>query len=175
MKTVCSVMLGIVMIVSAVSAADQPAPRRVEVGDLVCEWFAHMAVGGPANEWRMSGWDVEPPGTPFAHLYYSWFKLVDKNDEAPVTIGRRFPAQPDGALTCWNHVAVVYEKKQPRLYLNGVMAKTGLTGNKIVHPSFTLGGAVYGYFQGRLGDVRIYNRALAPAEIEKLAKNRPGR
>ncbi len=103
MKTVCSGILGIVMIASAVLAADQPTARRVEVGDLICEWFAHMAVGRPASEWRISGWEVEPPGTPFAHLYYSWFKLVDKDDEAPVTIGRRFPAQQDGVLT-WEFV-----------------------------------------------------------------------
>ena len=89
MKTISSMILGMAIAASAVLAAEQPAARRVEVGDLVCEWFAHMAVGGPASEWRMSGWDVEPPGpTPFAHAYYSWFKLVDKDDEAPVTIGR---------------------------------------------------------------------------------------
>jgi len=76
----------------------------------------------------------------------------------------------DAALTGWNHVAVVYENKQPKLYLNGVLARTGLTSTKIVHPSPTLGGGPYGYFQGRLGDVRIYSRALTLAEIEKLAK-----
>ncbi|MBM4164144.1 MAG: hypothetical protein FJ222_06865 [Lentisphaerae bacterium] len=103
MKTVSSMILGMAITASVVSAADQPAARRVEVGDLVCEWFAHLAVGRPAAEWRISGWEVEPPGASFAHAYYSWFKLVDKNDEAPVTIGRRFPAQQDGVLT-WEFV-----------------------------------------------------------------------
>lgn len=104
MKTISSMILGMAIAASAVLAAEQPAARRVEVGDLVCEWFAHMAVYGPAGEWRMSGWDVEPPGpNPFAHAYYSWFKLVDKDDKAPVTIGRRFPMQQDGVLT-WEFV-----------------------------------------------------------------------
>jgi len=104
MKTISSMILGMAIAASAVLAADQPAARRVEVGDLVCEWFAHMAVGGPPSEYRMSGWDVEPPGpNPFAHAYYSWFKLVAKDDEAPVTIGRRFPVQQDGVLT-WEFV-----------------------------------------------------------------------
>jgi hypothetical protein len=76
----------------------------------------------------------------------------------------------DASLTGWNHVAVVYENKQPKLYLNGVLARTGLTSTKVVHPSFTLGGGGYGYFHGRLGDVRIYSRVLTLAEIEKLAK-----
>ena len=72
-----------------------------------------------------------------------------------------------------NHVAVVYEKKQPKLYVNGVLVKTGQVSAKTVHPSACIGhgGAEKNYYEGLLSDVRIYNRALTAAEIEQLVKD----
>jgi len=83
----------------------------------------------------------------------------------------------DATLTGWHHVAVVYERKQPKLYLDGVLARMGLTSTRIVHPGQYLGesGAGYGYFQGLLRDVRIYSRAITAGEIEKLASDKDGR
>ena len=82
----------------------------------------------------------------------------------------------DAALSGWTHVAVVYENKQPRLYLNGVLARVGLSSPRpSVYPSKLLGntdvaaGANYGGFAGLLDNVAIYNRALSPAEIEAIA------
>ena len=38
--------------------------------------------------------------------------------------------------TSWTHIAVVYENRQPKLYINGVLVKVGLTSSKTyVHPS----------------------------------------
>ena len=33
----------------------------------------------------------------------------------------------DTPITGWNHIAVVYTNKQPILYINGILVRTGLT------------------------------------------------
>jgi hypothetical protein len=79
------------------------------------------------------------------------------------------------AINNWTHIAVVYENKRPKLYVNGALARTGLTSLKdFVHlnPSY-IGGQSYGSFAGRLDDVRAYNWALGAAEVSALAV-RPG-
>jgi hypothetical protein len=73
----------------------------------------------------------------------------------------------DAAIQGWTHVALVYSNSAPTLYLDGVPAKTGPASSKIVHPSFTFGGTHA--FKGYLGDVRFYDRALAPATVARLA------
>ena len=73
-------------------------------------------------------------------------------------------------LKGWKHIVVVYEDRQPRLYLNGVLVRTGVKSTKpYVHivPD-QIGGMGYGYFNGKLDDVRIYNRVLSQAEINLL-------
>ena len=73
----------------------------------------------------------------------------------------------DTDLSNWTHIAIVYNNKTPSLYINGQFVKTGLTSNAIVHPSALLGGvANYGYFQGSLDDVRIWNVARTQTEIQ---------
>ncbi|MBN1340430.1 MAG: LamG domain-containing protein, partial [Bacteroidales bacterium] len=66
----------------------------------------------------------------------------------------------------WNHVAVVYIAKQPRLYLNGNLVATGLTSLKNnVYPSLTIGGASYGWFPGQIDEFRIWNVSRTEAQI----------
>jgi len=74
------------------------------------------------------------------------------------------------AISGWTHVVLVYENKQPRLYLNGILVKTGLASpKKFVHLNpQTLGGMGYGFFNGQLDDVRIYGRALSEVEVRDL-------
>ncbi|HWS53372.1 MAG TPA: PA14 domain-containing protein, partial [Pyrinomonadaceae bacterium] len=74
------------------------------------------------------------------------------------------------ALSGWTHVAVVYENRQPRLYLNGTLVRTGLTSPKnYVHAQTTdLGGQIYGHFDGALDDVRVYDRVLSADELGSL-------
>lgn len=75
------------------------------------------------------------------------------------------------AINGWTHVAVVYENRRPRLYVNGVLARTGLQSVKTyVHAvPAQIGGMGYGRFSGRLDDVRVYGRPLSEAEIKSLA------
>jgi hypothetical protein len=54
--------------------------------------------------------------------------------------------------------------------LNGVYEKAGCKSTKTVHPAFDLDGSKYGWYDGKLDDIRVYNRALTDAEIQVLAK-----
>jgi hypothetical protein len=76
----------------------------------------------------------------------------------------------DCPLSGWNHISVVYRNKQPTLYLNGVYEKAGCKSTRTVHPAFDLGGSNYGWYDGKLDDIRVYNRALTDAEIQVLAQ-----
>jgi len=70
----------------------------------------------------------------------------------------------------WNHIMIVYNNKQPTIYLNGSAVHKGLTSpREVVNTPIQFGGMVYGYFEGLMDEVRIYNRALSAAEIKKLA------
>jgi len=71
-----------------------------------------------------------------------------------------------GSVSGFTHVAVVYSHKQPRLYIDGESKKTGLQSSKIVHILSNIGGHRYGYFNGLIDDVRIYDRALSADEIQ---------
>jgi hypothetical protein len=101
----------------------------------------------------------------------------------------------DCALPGWNHIAVVWRARQPTLYLNAVFEKAGCRSGitlvyqgkrhtlyfndalekgdrhneRTIHPLFNLGGMESGWFQGKLADVRVYDRALSDAEIQELA------
>ena len=79
----------------------------------------------------------------------------------------------NGAITGWTHIAVVFTNRQPLLYLNGVFVHAGLTSLNNSCPSTWLGerGALnvnQGFYAGLLDEVSIYNRSLAPAEIEAI-------
>ncbi len=75
----------------------------------------------------------------------------------------------DWPLTGWHLITLVYHDKQPNVYIDGVFVKTGLRSSKKVHPSFNLGGSNYGWYQGKLDDIRVYPRALENTEIQQLA------
>ena len=70
----------------------------------------------------------------------------------------------------WNHIMIVYDNKQPTIYLNGRAVHTGESSPRaIVNSPIQFGGMAYGYFEGLMDEVRIYDRVLSPAEIKKLA------
>jgi hypothetical protein len=77
-------------------------------------------------------------------------------------------------LTNWTHVAVVYRDGQPSLYLNGVLAKTGLQSTHIVHSGAGQNGEAK--YHGKLGAIEQFARSLSAGEIAKLmaAMPRPG-
>lgn len=76
-----------------------------------------------------------------------------------------------GQLSGWTHITLVYENKQPRLYINGALVRTGITSqraNVFMYPQ-EIGGMVYGYYDGQLDDIRVYSRALNSTEVSSLA------
>jgi len=70
----------------------------------------------------------------------------------------------------WNHVMIVYDNKQPTIYLNGSAVRTGLTSPRaVVNAPIQIGGMAYGFFEGLIDEVRIYSRALSAAEVKRIA------
>jgi len=112
--------------------------------------------------------------TTTGELYY-----VDDSDS--IIIGRYY----NGGLNddAWHHVVGVFDgggsvtSSQFTVYLDGASVSTGTydTGSDTA-PLTGLGGTQIGhhigwnrYFDGIIDDVRIYNRALSPAEVAELA------
>ena len=73
----------------------------------------------------------------------------------------------------WNHIAVTYTDKRPRIYLNGKRVRTGLVSpKKEVFAPRQLGGRNWGYFEGYVRSVGIWNRALSDAEVLALSEEK---
>ncbi len=73
----------------------------------------------------------------------------------------------------WVHVAMVKNGTDVKFYRNGVLmyTRTGPTNIFKAGTDFQLG-KVDNYFDGKLDDVRVYNRALYPGQIVDLAAGR---
>jgi len=76
-------------------------------------------------------------------------------------------------LNRWYHVAATITAEEVKIYVNGSLEDTQLTGFPLDHGDRPLffghtGEWCEGYFNGLLDDVRIYNRALTEAEIQAL-------
>ena len=73
-------------------------------------------------------------------------------------------------VNTWTHLAASYDGAQIRFYVNGTqVAAAAATGTyeQNTNPLWIGGNAVYGeHFQGRIDDLRIYNRALTATEIQ---------
>lgn len=63
----------------------------------------------------------------------------------------------------WTHVAIVYENATTKLYLNGVLARTGLTSDFIVHA-----GTPNTSYNGRFSGFRKMNRAIDATGVQNL-------
>jgi hypothetical protein len=74
------------------------------------------------------------------------------------------------AVNTWTHLALTYDAVTLRLYVNGVqVASQAQTGSLVTSTApLQIGGdSLYGrYFQGTIDEVRIYNVALLPSEIQ---------
>jgi hypothetical protein len=81
----------------------------------------------------------------------------------------------------WTHVAAVYDGSQIRLYKNATLVgSTGKTGSIDTNASVKAAigsqppGAGGNGFAGSIDEVRIYNRALSPSDIEAVMNYQPG-
>jgi hypothetical protein len=68
--------------------------------------------------------------------------------------------------TGWNHIAIVYNNKQPSIYLNGNLVRTGLTSPKTtVYAPYEIGLGSYGGFEGLIDEVRVWDVARTQQQI----------
>ena len=74
------------------------------------------------------------------------------------------------AVNTWTHLALTFDGATLRMFVNGAQVSTrAVTGAAVVTSrALRIGGnSVWGeYFRGVIDEVRIYNRALAAAEIQ---------
>ena len=72
----------------------------------------------------------------------------------------------------WYHLCVVYNGTKIKIYLNGsvVLDKAAQTGSLTSVSSLHIGGSDNYYLNGFMNDVRYYNHALSPKEVEEIAK-----
>jgi hypothetical protein len=80
--------------------------------------------------------------------------------------------QHDTPIRGWTHVAVVYEKGRPTLYVNGEAVKTGARSTWTVFPGTIFGdpGIGYGPYQGMIDEPMLFGRALTGDEIKAVVR-----
>jgi hypothetical protein len=120
--------------------------------------------------------------TTHATPYFSYGLHTLANGQPRVWISRTGGAayQPGATgmfkVGTWHHVAGVYDGAQLKLYLDGALAATSnVTGNLIGYDTVLRMGAngvLTELLNGKLDDVRIYNRALSELEIRYLVGDR---
>jgi len=103
------------------------------------------------------------------------YTLYANNGTRPagyIYIGGENSTQGTAALVTntWTHLAVTYDGTTLRLYVNGVEVSNKAISGSIVNSTGVLrigGNGVWGeYFSGLIDEVRIFNRASTPAEIQ---------
>ena len=74
------------------------------------------------------------------------------------------------AVGAWTHLATTYDGATLRLYVNGTQVATRAITGALANTNGALrigGNAIWGeYYAGQIDDVRVYQRALTPAEIQ---------
>ena len=71
---------------------------------------------------------------------------------------------PSGA---WVHVVATYDGQAMRLFRDGVLVEINATGS-IPLPTFDAPLQIGIGYEGMFDDIRIYNRALSPTEVQSL-------
>ena len=112
----------------------------------------------------------EQPGQQVYALYASTSSNTPAGQVFVNAAGQRVHGPSALPVNTWTHLATTYNGAVQRLYVNGVeVASRVQTGPVRVSDSpLRIGGnSVWGeFFQGRIDEVRIYSRALAPSEIQ---------
>jgi RHS repeat-associated protein len=70
-----------------------------------------------------------------------------------------------GSLSTWTHIAVTYTNNRPKLYINGVFVKEGLQSTRTVVPSFPFKFSTYGYMNGAIDEIRVWDHARSASQI----------
>lgn len=89
------------------------------------------------------------------------------NSHLPITLNWT------GTLNGWNHIAITYTNRVPRIYVNGRLVATGTTSIKSnVFASYgEIGGGAYGSFNGSIDEFKVWNTPLTQTELrERMCK-----
>jgi len=73
-------------------------------------------------------------------------------------------------LSDWHHYAIVYEHgvSAPKLYLDGVLVKTGIVSLRSdIFLSTDIGGGAYGFYEGFLDEIAIWDTVLSQDRIRE--------
>ncbi|HZM27048.1 MAG TPA: LamG domain-containing protein, partial [Gemmatimonadales bacterium] len=107
---------------------------------------------------------------------YNLYSNVDTNVPTVYAVRSAAPTQPLDArgtaavpLNAWTHLAATHDGTTLRLYVNGVQVGSRAVAGALLTSTGALrigGNSIWGeFFQGRIDEVRVYNRALSPSEI----------
>src|SRR5581483_11675273 len=73
-------------------------------------------------------------------------------------------------LNAWSQLTVTFNGASVNLYVNGVLVASQAAAGSILTSTGALrigGNSIWGeYFKGLIDEVRIYNRALSPSEVQ---------
>jgi hypothetical protein len=101
-----------------------------------------------------------PSGRPYGYFNGGATQTTEHGVEGPASL----------PLNTWTHLATTYDGSRLRLYVNGVeVASAAFTGSIATSGgAFRIGGnSIWGeFFEGFIDEIRIYDRALEPAEIQ---------
>src|SRR5262249_6365067 len=82
-----------------------------------------------------------------------------------------FPGSTAVQAQTWYHVAVIYDGSALKMYVNGILdGSVAATGAIVTGPQpLTIGGQQSGwFFNGRVDELSVYNRALSSAEVQSI-------
>jgi hypothetical protein len=108
---------------------------------------------------------------------YNLYADTDTHVPAVYVVRSANPGTPEGAngsvqipLNTWTHLAATYDNATLRLYVNGTLVGSRAVAGGLLTSTGVLrigGNSIWDeFFQGAIDEVRIYNRALTPAEIQ---------
>lgn len=121
------------------------------------------------NDWRTVILKEQPNG--LAYALYAREDAARPSGWVNTAGTDHFVAGTAGLVTnTWSHLVTTFDGSALRLYVSGVLVQTSAHSGTASVSSGALrigGNAIWGeYFRGRIDEVRIYNRALSPAEIQ---------
>lgn len=148
---------------------------RITVAAWVCPQSAQTG-------WRFVATRPMNPGT--GEQFWLGFDQGKYAFGVEAAAGEKWAVGPQAPAGQWAHMAGTYDGARVRIYLNGEEAGSAeCTGPVRILPRFLVLGARVNHetgapghaFSGLIDEVALYRRALAPAEVQALFKQGPGR
>lgn len=109
--------------------------------------------------------------------YYLFY--VDTRDSGASGDWKSVSSASIGTLTqgVWTHVVGMYDGSEIKIFINGVEVGSNSLSGEIDDGSTSANigkGGSAEFFDGNIDEVRVYNRALSPAEVQQLYQWAPG-